>query len=97
MRFRDEFHSKIEVTTGAPLPEPDEEDPFYITENHLIDLEAAIREYALLELPWQPLCQPDCQGICPTCGADRNTEECVCQNEASDDRFAALKALLKEP
>jgi DUF177 domain-containing protein len=96
VQFRDEFHSKIEVHTGTPLPKPDEEDPFYITENHLVDLGKAIREYALLELPMQPLCKPDCQGICPTCGADRNTEECGCQSEASDDRFAGLKALLEQ-
>jgi uncharacterized protein len=96
LQFRDEFHSKIEVNTGIALPKPDEEDPFYITENHLVDLEEAIREYALIELPMRPLCKLDCQGICPTCGADRNTEECRCRDEESDDRFAALKALLEE-
>jgi uncharacterized protein len=95
VRFRDEFHSKIEVNTGLPLPEPQEEDPFYITENHLVDLEEALREYVLIELPMQPLCRPDCKGICPICGADRNTQECRCQDEETDDRFAALKALLE--
>jgi len=96
VRFRDEFHSKIEVNTGMPLPQPQEEDPFYITENHLVDLEEAIREYALLELPMQPLCRPECKGICSTCGVDRNIEECRCQEVAGDDRFAALKALLED-
>jgi len=96
VQFRDEFHSKIEVNTGFPLPKPEEEDPFYITENHLVDLGEAIREYALLALPMQPLCRPDCKGICPSCGADRNSEECGCQVEESDDRFAALKALLDD-
>jgi uncharacterized protein len=94
VQFRDEFHSRIEVNTGLPLPKPEEEDPFYITENHLVDLGEAIREYALLALPMQPLCKPDCKGICPNCGADRNIEECRCQTEEGDDRFAALKALL---
>ena len=56
----------------------------------------AIREYALIELPMQPLCRTDCKGICPICGADRNTEECRCQDEETDDRFAALKALLDD-
>jgi len=94
VQFRDEFHSKIEVNTGIPLPKPEEEDPFYITENHLVDLGEAIREYALIELPMQPLCKPNCLGICPTCGADRNVEQCGCQDDEGDDRFAALKALL---
>jgi uncharacterized protein len=94
VQFCDEFHSKIEVSTGFILPKPEEEDPFFITENHLVDLEEAIREYALLELPMQPLCKADCKGLCPTCGADRNLEECECQSDEGDDRFAALKALL---
>jgi len=96
LHLRDEFHSKIEVHTGFPLPEPDEEDPFYINENHLVDLGETIREYALLELPMQPLCRPDCKGLCPTCGADLNANPCGCQSEESDDRFAALKTLLEE-
>ena len=96
VQFRDEFHSKIEVHTGFPLPSPEEEDPFYITENHMVDLGEAIREYALLALPMQPLCRPDCLGICPNCGADRNVEACGCQIEDADERFAALKALLEK-
>jgi uncharacterized protein len=96
LKFRDEFHSKIEVNTGIPLPKPDEEDPFYITESHLVDLGEAIREYALLELPMQPLCKADCKGLCPTCGADLNAGDCGCQNDETDDRFGVLKDLLKE-
>lgn len=94
--FRDEFHAQVEVTTGFRLPTPDEEDPFFITENHLVDLGEAIREYALLELPMQPLCKPDCLGLCSTCGADLNNETCSCDDTESDERFAALKALLKD-
>lgn len=96
LHFRDEFHSKIDVTTGAHLPEPPDEDPFYIDESHLVDLGEAIREYALLELPMQPLCKPDCKGLCPTCGADLNAGPCECKNDEEDDRFAVLKSLLNE-
>ena len=95
LHFRDEFHSKIEVNTGAPLPKPDEEDPFFIDESHLVDLGEALREYALLELPMQPLCKADCKGLCPICGADLNAGDCGCQSEEDDDRFAVLKDLLK--
>jgi len=96
LHFRDEFHSKIEVNTGAPLPQPDEEDPFYIDESHLVDLGEALREYALLELPMQPLCTPDCKGLCPICGAELNAGECGCEHDEDDDRFAVLKDLLKD-
>ncbi len=94
IQFYDEFHSQIEVNTGLALPPPDEEDPFFIDEQHMLDLGEAIREYALLELPMQPLCTPGCKGLCPQCGADRNVEPCSCDTEVVDDRLAALRALL---
>jgi uncharacterized protein len=95
LHFRDEFHSKIEVNTGAPLPKPDDEDPFFIDESHLVDIGEVLREYALLELPMQPLCKPDCKGLCPNCGADLNAGDCGCEIDESDDRFEVLKRLLK--
>jgi uncharacterized protein len=94
IRFRDEFHSRVEVNTGVPLPQPDEDDPFFISEAHMIDLGEAIREYALLELPMQVLCKDDCKGLCPTCGADLNAGLCGCSNDEGDERFAALRSLL---
>ena len=95
VRFRDEFHSRIDVTTGTPLPQPDEEDPFYLDELHMADVGEMLREYVLLELPMQPLCRPDCRGLCPECGADLNVEQCSCGSTSIDERFAALRALLK--
>jgi len=94
LRFQDEFHSRIEVNTGAALPKPDEEDPFFIDETHLVDLGEAIREYALIELPMQTLCRPDCKGLCPNCGADLNSAACGCSNDEGDERFSVLKSLL---
>ncbi len=34
-----------------------------------------------LEIPMKPLCRPDCLGLCPTCGADRNAGPCDCQSK----------------
>jgi uncharacterized protein len=53
--FADEFHSVIDVVTAASLPKPYEEDPFFIDDRHMVDLGEAIREYALLELPMNPV------------------------------------------
>jgi uncharacterized protein len=94
--FEDEFHSKIEVNTGSPLPTPEEEDPFYIDEAHRVDLGEALREYALLAMPMQPLCREDCKGLCPICGKDRNVEPCTCADGGGDDRFDILRSLLHE-
>jgi uncharacterized protein len=62
-----------------------------------LDLEPMVRELVVMELPPAPLCRPDCAGICPTCGADRNEAPCDCAEVAIDPRWAALDALRTEP
>ena len=57
-----------------------------------LDLEPLVRDAVLLELPPAPLCRPDCQGLCPRCGANRNDEACDCTEEL-DSRWAALDVL----
>jgi uncharacterized protein len=58
-----------------------------------VDLAPLARDAVLLELPLAPLCQEDCQGLCPECGADRNEGDCGHAMVASDPRWAALDAL----
>jgi len=55
-----------------------------------IDLGEVVREQLYLALPMKPLCRPDCQGLCPVCGANRNRESCACRQEWEDPRMAAL-------
>jgi uncharacterized protein len=98
--FTEEYVASVDVTTGANLVkrtdtnEEDDDDRFFINEQHLLDLGEALREYALLELPMRPLCKSDCRGLCAGCGVDLNVETCRCHQEPVDERFAALKALL---
>ena len=61
--------------------------------NDAIDLGEVMREQFYLALPMKPLCQPDCRGLCPVCGVNRNRETCSCQAEWVDPRFEALKRL----
>ena len=59
-----------------------------------LDLAPMVRDAVLLALAGPPpLCRPDCAGICPVCGADRNEAPCACDTEVRDDRWAALDAL----
>ena len=58
-----------------------------------IDLAPAVREHIVLELPDDILCRDDCAGICPVCGADRNTTDCECDTTVRDDRWAILDQL----
>jgi uncharacterized protein len=62
-------------------------------EGDQLDLAPMVRELVLLELPDAPLCRPDCAGICPVCGADRNEAPCDCDTTVRDERWAALDQL----
>lgn len=55
-----------------------------------LDLEPMVREVVLIDAPASPLCRPDCQGLCPVCGIDRNAQTCTCDPEIRDPRWADL-------
>jgi uncharacterized protein len=44
-------------------------------------------------VPYQPLCDAACRGLCPVCGANRNEVDCDCAEPAGDPRWAALEGL----
>jgi len=78
----------------AELFEPDPvEGETYPLGQEAIDLEQMVRDVLVIELPAAPLCRPDCAGICPDCGADRNETDCACTRDDSDPRWAALRSL----
>jgi len=56
-------------------------------------LEDVLREQVLLSLPVRTLCKPDCEGLCPSCGANRNLQPCSCGEEKTDPRWEALTGL----
>jgi uncharacterized protein len=62
--------------------------------NGQLDLAPMVRETTLLELDRELLCRADCAGLCPVCGADRNTERCDCETAVRDERWAALDELV---
>lgn len=58
-----------------------------------LELADVVREQVLLALPMQRVCRPDCRGICPVCGQNRNLVACACRRGWQDDRWAALRNL----
>ncbi len=56
-------------------------------------LEDVLREQVLLSLPVRTLCKPDCKGLCPRCGQNRNSQPCSCDEGPSDPRWEALAGL----
>lgn len=76
-------------------PEPIEGETYRL-DHDSIDLEPLARDAIGLEMPLAPVCRPDCLGICPTCGADRNLEPCDCVADAADSPWSALDGLTFE-
>ncbi|MCS7172605.1 MAG: DUF177 domain-containing protein [Armatimonadetes bacterium] len=68
-----------------------EEEDFVFPLDGELDVEEVFRQHLLLALPHAPLCRPDCAGLCPVCGADRNVASCGCTPLARDPRLALLE------
>jgi len=67
-------------------------DAFEIVGDQL-DLLPMVRELALLDAPESPLCRPDCAGLCPICGVDRNETSCTCVAPAAPSPWDVLDSL----
>jgi uncharacterized protein len=65
----------------------------YMHDGVILDLRPPVHDYVLLAFPIQPVCRPDCAGLCQVCGGNRNEVACACQTDAADARFALLKQL----
>jgi uncharacterized protein len=59
-----------------------------------LELGPLMREYALLEVPINPLHDPECKGLCIECGQDLNVKDCGHNQEIDDSPFSELKKLL---
>lgn len=85
----DDHHGKVDIIAG----EDESEDTYPLLDNgSFADLEALIRDTLVEALPMQPLCRPDCLGLCSQCGADLN-EDPDHHHDVVDNRFASLAAL----
>lgn len=55
-----------------------------------IEVADVVTEQVNLFMPMQVVCNPDCRGLCPTCGANLNLEVCQCPAPPHESPFAAL-------
>jgi len=58
-----------------------------------LDLEPALVDALVLALPFQPLCTPDCPGLCPRCGERLADLPADHDHEDLDPRWSALGSL----
>lgn len=97
VEFEEEFVPSIDIQTGLPSGTPVSDDALPISSDHMINLGEAIRQQFLLSMDLIPVCSPDCLGLCPTCGVNRNTETCLCPPQAPANPFEVLKTLIQNP
>jgi uncharacterized protein len=62
-------------------------------QDDLVDLEPLLRDAVVLALPFQPLCQDDCPGLCAECGARLADDPDHGHGAPVDPRWAALQQL----
>ena len=75
--------------------DPDEELEVSKLQDDLVDLEPLLRDAVVLALPFQPLCQDDCPGLCVECGARLADDPDHGHDAPVDPRWTALSALVE--
>ncbi|CAN5500075.1 DUF177 domain-containing protein [soil metagenome] len=74
-------------------PSEEEDDGVSMLEDDLLDLEPLLRDAVVLALPFQPLCEEDCPGLCTECGAQLREDPDHSHDAPIDPRWAALGSL----
>jgi len=74
----------------------DKDTDLVLPANGKIDFAPILRDYMLLEVPINSLCRPECLGLCPECGVNRNHQSCDCIIGSGDPRLSALKSMLND-
>ena len=77
-------HSTTDETT--------DQDEVHRIEDDYIDLASVVRDAVVLGLPFTPLCQDDCAGLCPDCGRKLADLPPGHSHEQIDPKWAALRA-----
>lgn len=77
-------------TKTALSDDSDEVDVVYFSEQAL-PLLSYIEEQFFLTLPFKPLCEENCKGLCPSCGINKNKETCQCAPNVGFNPFSKLK------
>jgi uncharacterized protein len=74
------------------IPEGEADEEQFLVVNDYIDLEPVLRDAVVTNLPFQPVCREDCQGLCAQCGV-RLDENPGHHHDVVDPRWAALQGL----
>jgi uncharacterized protein len=86
------FQELFALAGGADLTDDsDDADTYRLDASGLLDLEPALRDAIVLELPLSPLCEDGCQGLCAECGVRLADAEPGHGHEQRGTMWAALE------
>ena len=89
VRFQELF--TLEPEEDSDPAQPDGEESYLLDGSGQLDLEPALRDAVVLELPLSPLCEDGCQGLCVECGVRLADAEPGHGHEQRGAMWAALK------
>ena len=92
----DELYLLPEVVERQVAEGDEEAEDLFVVGETSLDLEPALRDALVLDLPFQPLCRPDCPGLCPECGERLADLPADHHHEVLDPRWSALAGLLAQ-
>jgi uncharacterized protein len=81
------------VLPGHDTELPEEQDYELVADDMTVDVEPAVAQSMVVDLPFAPVHDVACKGICPVCGADRNLIDCGCEQVPAPSPFDALRDL----
>jgi uncharacterized protein len=92
-----EFDRPFDVAVSELFVRSPEEDAdaYPLGPDGELDPDQMVRDAIGVEMPFSPLCRPDCKGLCEICGGDRNLGECPGHDKV-DPRFAVLSGLFRD-
>lgn len=90
-----DFDSPVVVEVTELFGRTEDPDAYSLDPAGWVDPEPMIRDAIGLEIPFSPLCKPDCLGLCEICGGDRNKGECPGDHHRMDPRWEGLDEVLQ--
>lgn len=92
VEIHEEVLPSVDVATGHALDPSVEPDVARLTAHHELNLGALAGDAISLNEPIAPLCEPDCPGLCVTCGQRLGPQHVAHEEDEIDPRLAALRA-----
>lgn len=92
IEIHEEVLPVVDVATGRALDRDAEPEVARLTDHHELDFGALAGEAISLNEPIAPLCEPDCPGLCITCGERLGPSHVAHDEVEVDPRLAALQA-----